>query len=99
MYSSMMTTVSAVRHVSATIFGHHQVVLTVTLNSAIPPPLASVYNWGRVVLLFTMQVFTYRLTSTANCFVNKVNGKIIHEGVWGSGCIDPLFLDLGTTWR
>jgi hypothetical protein len=19
--------------------------------------------------------------------------------VWGSGCIDPLFLDLGTTWR
>jgi hypothetical protein len=22
-----------------------------------------------------------------------------HEGVWGSGCIDPHFLDLGTSWR
>jgi hypothetical protein len=21
-----------------------------------------------------------------------------HEGVWGSGCIDPHFLDLGTNW-
>jgi hypothetical protein len=22
-----------------------------------------------------------------------------HEGVWGSGCIDPHFLDFGTNWR
>jgi hypothetical protein len=22
-----------------------------------------------------------------------------HEGVWASGCIDPHFLDLGTSWR
>jgi hypothetical protein len=22
-----------------------------------------------------------------------------HEGVWGSGCIDPHFLDLSTSWR
>jgi hypothetical protein len=22
-----------------------------------------------------------------------------HEGVLGSGCIDPQFLDLGTSWR
>jgi hypothetical protein len=22
-----------------------------------------------------------------------------HEGVWGSGCIDPNFLDLGTSRR
>jgi hypothetical protein len=22
-----------------------------------------------------------------------------HEGVWGSGCIDPHFLDLGTSWK
>jgi hypothetical protein len=21
-----------------------------------------------------------------------------HEGVWGSGCIDPHFLDLGNSW-
>jgi hypothetical protein len=22
-----------------------------------------------------------------------------HKGVWGSGCIDPRLLDLGTSWR
>jgi hypothetical protein len=22
-----------------------------------------------------------------------------HEGVWESGCIDPRFLDLGTSWK
>jgi hypothetical protein len=36
----------------------------------------------------------------------KIKGKVVpvlnkslcHEVVWGSGCIDPLFLDLGTSW-
>jgi hypothetical protein len=27
------------------------------------------------------------------------NYALRHEGVWGSGCIDPHFLDLGTSWR
>jgi hypothetical protein len=27
------------------------------------------------------------------------NQTLCHEGVWGSGCIDPHFLDLGTSWR
>jgi hypothetical protein len=27
------------------------------------------------------------------------NWALLHEGVWGSGCIDPHFLDLGTSWR
>jgi hypothetical protein len=27
------------------------------------------------------------------------NLALRHEGVWGSGCIDPHFLDLGITWR
>jgi hypothetical protein len=30
------------------------------------------------------------------CLTNKA---LHHEGVWGSGCIDPGFLDLGTWWR
>jgi hypothetical protein len=30
---------------------------------------------------------------------NLTNQALRHEGVWGSGCIDPYFLDLGTTWR
>jgi hypothetical protein len=28
-----------------------------------------------------------------------INGALRHEGVWGSGCIDPYFLYLGTGWR
>jgi hypothetical protein len=27
------------------------------------------------------------------------NYALHHEGVWGSGCIEPYFLDLSTSWR
>jgi hypothetical protein len=27
------------------------------------------------------------------------NEALRHKGVWGSGCIDPCFLGLGTSWR
>jgi hypothetical protein len=27
------------------------------------------------------------------------NYPLCHEAVWGSGCIDPHFLHLGTSWR
>jgi hypothetical protein len=38
--------------------------------------------------------------------IKEVKGKVVpvlnqalrHEDVWGSGCIDPRFLDLGTSW-
>jgi hypothetical protein len=29
----------------------------------------------------------------------KVKLSLFHEGVWGSGCRNPYFLDLGTSWR
>jgi hypothetical protein len=28
-----------------------------------------------------------------------MNYALCHEGIWGSGCIAPHFLDLGTSWR
>jgi hypothetical protein len=28
-----------------------------------------------------------------------LNYALSHEGVWGSGCIDPRFLDVVTSWR
>jgi hypothetical protein len=28
-----------------------------------------------------------------------INEALRHEGVWEYGCIDPHFLDLGTSWR
>jgi hypothetical protein len=31
--------------------------------------------------------------------LSLTNYALCHEGVWGSGCIDQHFLDLGTSWR
>jgi hypothetical protein len=31
--------------------------------------------------------------------LSLTNWALRHEGVWGSWCIDPLFLDLDTSWR
>jgi hypothetical protein len=28
-----------------------------------------------------------------------LSNSLRHEGVWGSGYLDPHFLDLGTSWR
>jgi hypothetical protein len=32
-------------------------------------------------------------------FLRLTNSALRHEGVWGSGYIDPYFLALGITWR
>jgi hypothetical protein len=40
-----------------------------------------------------VQVWTVELSL---CLTNYA---LRHEGVWGSGCINPHFLDLGTSWR
>jgi hypothetical protein len=29
----------------------------------------------------------------------KVKLSLRHEDAWGSGCIDPRFLDLGSSWK
>jgi hypothetical protein len=34
----------------------------------------------------------------AMCKCPLTNEALRHEGVWGSGCIDPDFLDLNTSW-
>jgi hypothetical protein len=31
--------------------------------------------------------------------IDKSEEALWHEGVWGSGCIDPRFLELGISWR
>jgi hypothetical protein len=42
-----------------------------------------------------------QVTEVYKCSKSKVQLAPVlrHEGVWGSGCIDPCFLDLGTSWR
>jgi hypothetical protein len=38
----------------------------------------------------------YKKINFSLCLANLV---LRHEGAWGSGCIDPHFLDLSTSWR
>jgi hypothetical protein len=35
----------------------------------------------------------------ANLSLCLTNYAVCHEGAWGSGCIDPCFLDLSISWR
>jgi hypothetical protein len=34
-----------------------------------------------------------------NLSLSLINKDLHHKDIWGSGCIDPHFLDLGTSWR
>jgi hypothetical protein len=40
-----------------------------------------------------------RLTRVYVCHCEKLKFSLCYEGVWGSGRIDPYFLDLETSWR
>jgi hypothetical protein len=37
-----------------------------------------------------------RVVKLSMCLTNQA---LCHEGIWGSGCIDPHILDPGTSWR
>jgi hypothetical protein len=37
-----------------------------------------------------------KMIKSSLCLTNKV---LRHEHLWGSGCISPRFLDLGTIWK
>jgi hypothetical protein len=59
--------------------------------------LATTYlgGGGAAVILPELEMAGYEAVS-ADDFVLLL---LLTEGVWGSGCIDPHFLDLGTSWR
>jgi hypothetical protein len=42
------------------------------------------------------QLQKYKKVKLCLCLTNQA---LRHEGIWWSGCIDPHFLDLGTSWR
>jgi hypothetical protein len=62
------------------------------------------YSWGAMkytLLVFKSQVGPLFDPLTINCKLSLclTNWALRHEGVWGSGCTDPHFFDLGTSWR
>jgi hypothetical protein len=51
-----------------------------------------------VPILFTMFINCIKDTKKEVKSLFLTNLALRHEGVWGSGCIDPYFLYLGTSW-
>jgi hypothetical protein len=40
----------------------------------------------------------YSYKSKVKLSLCLTNQALCHEGVWGNGCIDPHFLEFGTSW-
>jgi hypothetical protein len=47
---------------------------------------------------FVFQSYALRIPRNEQ-LTNLTNLTLRHEGVWGSGCINPHFLDLDNSWR
>jgi hypothetical protein len=43
--------------------------------------------------------YVYSIKVKVKLFLCLINYALRHGGVWGSGCVDPHFLDLGNRWR
>jgi hypothetical protein len=41
-------------------------------------------------------IINYEKVKLSLCLTNEA---LRHEDIWGSECIDPCFLDFGTSWR
>jgi hypothetical protein len=52
--------------------------------------------WQRGTEIIHMCLCKNKKVKLSLCSTNQAPR---HEGVWGSGCIDPHFLHLGTSWR
>jgi hypothetical protein len=52
-----------------------------------------------VYLLVILLTLLYKTKIKVKLSLCLTNFALRHEGVWGSGCGDPYFLDLGTSWR
>jgi hypothetical protein len=58
--------------------------------------LGSNNYWHLKQLLTQLFCFSGKKVKLSLCLTNYA---LCHEGIWGSGCIDAHFHDLGTTWR
>jgi hypothetical protein len=62
-------------------------------HSLLPPSFKfTLKQWGYHILRHALQFILLLRKWSCPCAPH-------HEGVWGSGCIEPHFLDLGTSWR
>jgi hypothetical protein len=78
------------RHVNA-----RQSVAMVTRNRIISE-LSSLRCSAFLIYIY---IYIYRRIISVKLSLCLTNWALRHEDVWGSGCIDPHFLDLDTIWR
>jgi hypothetical protein len=50
-------------------------------------------------MVLHLKPISHTLNFIVYCYIFRSSWNHHHEGVWGSGCIDPYFLDLGISWR
>jgi hypothetical protein len=55
--------------------------------------------FGNLSLSLSLSTHTHLLHLKVKLSLCLTNEALRHEGAWGSGCIDPHFLDLETGWR
>jgi hypothetical protein len=70
----------------------HRPVYAFTVYTYIPRKLIDKYA-------FITHKHTYLHRVKVKLSLCLTNYAIHHQGLWGSGCIDPHFLDLSTSWR
>jgi hypothetical protein len=66
-------------------------------NSEKDKPLKKIKKYNRKMHNHVRKCFSSRCKKGK--VVPVLNYALRHEGVWGSGRIEPHFLDLGTSWR
>jgi hypothetical protein len=57
------------------------------------------FSFSLPINIYSYVKITVTRLKEVNVSLYVTNCALRHEDVWGSGCIDPRFLDLGTSWR
>jgi hypothetical protein len=63
--------------------------------------MKSLERFKNTVIIYVADIRPDRITTCQSERKSVVSRRpsVIYEDVWGSGHIDPRFLDLGTSWR
>jgi hypothetical protein len=62
-------------------------------------PSMSIFVFINFVVSKIIYIYIYICMVKVKMYLYVTNLALRHEGVWGSGYIDPHFLDFGTSWR
>jgi hypothetical protein len=80
------------RHQTTWLSTHPRLIQRTLLNTSKPPHTEWNYFKRNICIYFLIESISSNVCMLSLCLS-------MGEGVWGSGCIDPYFLHLGSSWR